>query len=620
MASVSSLDHDVRNLRLSRYTPQAANQTRQWIQDTLGSPLPPGDLLDALKDGVALCRLANLVLPAPGLKFKSSPMPFVQMENISHFLRACEMPPLNMPAHDRFLTVDLYENKDPAQVIQCLAAFSRQAHAARPDVVRNTIGPKNPGSHTISTSSLHGSGNGVFSARSVSPTKSFVRPMSPALTGGSQHSASSATARSSPGPVSSWSKRTDEGATVPAWNIAQYGYMGGASQGNQGISFGARRQITSQAPAVPVLAEKERRRKEKVAEEESRRQEEEEMERRRRAEQEAEEQREREEEERRWEEETARLREEERRRLEQQKQQWAEEERRWKEQEEARRKEEGHLSMSARNVGIRPGGGILRGQTLSEYQREQATAGGTASPEQQRVADLERQLEEAREREKQYLAEREQKERSRPGTARPEPSTAAPPLPSPPQPDRNPDLHPLAGAESPFTRPVAAAAAGAGPPPSSPRPPPRPVVETSPGPENHEPTGATPDTRPAAATHVAAPAVRHSPFVPRHRPLPTPGKAASTPAPRTPATTRAAPSSLLEREMERERERQREWEAQQTGTPAASSAGGAGHRREYVGGGAGDYVGSGSGGFEATGPRRQLLGPRRMGTPREDVG
>ena len=56
MASVSSLDQDMRNLRMSRYTASAANETRAWIEETLGERLSPGDLLDALKDGVALCK------------------------------------------------------------------------------------------------------------------------------------------------------------------------------------------------------------------------------------------------------------------------------------------------------------------------------------------------------------------------------------------------------------------------------------------------------------------------------------------------------------------------------------------------------------------------------------
>ena len=56
MASVSSLDKDLRTMRLSRYTPQAASEVREWVEEILGGRLPSGDLLEALKDGVALCR------------------------------------------------------------------------------------------------------------------------------------------------------------------------------------------------------------------------------------------------------------------------------------------------------------------------------------------------------------------------------------------------------------------------------------------------------------------------------------------------------------------------------------------------------------------------------------
>ena len=59
MASVSSLDKDMRNIRLSKYTPQAANEVRKWIEDTLGERLAAGDLLEALKDGTALCKYAG---------------------------------------------------------------------------------------------------------------------------------------------------------------------------------------------------------------------------------------------------------------------------------------------------------------------------------------------------------------------------------------------------------------------------------------------------------------------------------------------------------------------------------------------------------------------------------
>ena len=56
MATVSSLDKDLRRVRLDKYTPAAANEVRAWIEDVLGEKLPSPDLLEGLKDGVALCR------------------------------------------------------------------------------------------------------------------------------------------------------------------------------------------------------------------------------------------------------------------------------------------------------------------------------------------------------------------------------------------------------------------------------------------------------------------------------------------------------------------------------------------------------------------------------------
>lgn len=56
MASVTSLDKDLRNMRLSRYTPQAAAEVRDWIEEMLQEKLPSPDLLEGLKSGIALCR------------------------------------------------------------------------------------------------------------------------------------------------------------------------------------------------------------------------------------------------------------------------------------------------------------------------------------------------------------------------------------------------------------------------------------------------------------------------------------------------------------------------------------------------------------------------------------
>ena len=155
-------------------------------------------------------------------------MPFVQMENISHFLRAIQLPPLSLQPHDVFLTVDLYESKDPAQVLQCMGAFSRVANAANPSVFKRTIGPKNRSSmmspqgtgnsrSSTPTSSNMARGRGLSNAsQSTTQTSSFpirATAMSPSLTGGSNSSKATVSTNGGSvagGPVSSWSRKNDE--------------------------------------------------------------------------------------------------------------------------------------------------------------------------------------------------------------------------------------------------------------------------------------------------------------------------------------------------------------------------------------------------------------------------
>lgn len=350
-------------------------------------------------------------------------MPFVQMENISHFLRACQSPPLNLHEHDIFLTVDLYEQKDPAQVLQCLGAFSRAANSTNPRRFPDAIGPKSSRAGNMSphatpstpsqgnrgrgtsvnsnTSSAYGGGashrsllpsrTGESASGRWSPTKSPAKSPPPRDTG-------------SPGPVSTWSKKSQENTTSPAWNVAQYGYMGGASQGNLGIQFGGRRQIINSGPQVPSLAEKEKQRKEQEAEEERQRQEAEDNERQRVA---AEEEQAKREEEQRWEEETTRLR----RKADEERRRWEDEERQWKLTEEKRRKEEAEadarLEEERKRARSRSRSPVkLRGQFLSQYQSERAMP-GDATDDSSRIRELEKELERARQREAEYERERQ---------------------------------------------------------------------------------------------------------------------------------------------------------------------------------------------------------------------
>lgn len=427
MASVTSLDKDLRKMRLDKYTPQAANEVREWIEGVLGERLAGGDLLEALKDGVALCKLINLAVGPPGVKYKASRMPFVQMENISHFLRACQAPPLNLQPHDVFLTVDLYEQKDPAQVLQCISAFSRVANKAAPSKFPSVIGLKARGgmvSPQVTGQGLVGGGSYGGRTRGTSFASngsSSAINRSEASTPGAKGDASGRWSPSKPvrptmspvaGNTSSWSRKQDEGVTSPAWNIAQYGYMGGASQGNMGVSFGARRQITSAGPHVPSMAEKEKRRKEQEAEEERMRLALEEQERR---EQEAEEERAKREEQDRWEEEERKLK----AKAAEEKRKWEEDERKWKQEEERRQKEEREalaLFEKEKMEARRKSDARLQGQFLSQYQAEQKLGRRERSKSpgpSGRVKELERELELARERERQYERERQERIKAR---------------------------------------------------------------------------------------------------------------------------------------------------------------------------------------------------------------
>jgi transgelin len=56
MASVSSLDKDLRKVRLDKFTPAAEKEAISWIEGILRDRLSSPDLLESLKDGVVLCK------------------------------------------------------------------------------------------------------------------------------------------------------------------------------------------------------------------------------------------------------------------------------------------------------------------------------------------------------------------------------------------------------------------------------------------------------------------------------------------------------------------------------------------------------------------------------------
>lgn len=475
------------------------------------------------------------------------------MENIESFLKACQMAPLNLQSHDVFLTVDLYEAKDPAQVLQCLLAFSRKANSILPAKFPRAVGGKKGADVSPQVS---GSGQGYMAPRSyrgrgvsnVSESSSTTfNPVSRTTNSGrsSPAKASSGTPVSPTSPkggVSTWSRKADQGTTVPAWNIHQYGYMGGASQGNQGIAFGARRQITSASPQVPSLADKERRKREAEAEEERLRLQKEEDEQKRQAELEAEEARAKAEEERQWQEETAKLREKERREVEEEKRRWEEEQRRWEEEDERRQREdrEAEEKLERERHHKRTTSDLrLNGQFLSQYQagqtRSRNTSGGeevVESAESQRIKQLERELELAKERERQYEQERlggssenvsasgsREEDRSR-SRSRPRPTPRKPSYDEDSQEQEREFLRSSWQAHS-TEQPTSEAA----PPSQSPRPLPQPVSQSTPPAQPSRPlpqpvSESTPPAQPSRP--LPQPTSETTPPAQPSRPLPQP--------------------------------------------------------------------------------------------------
>jgi len=91
-----------------------------------------GDSLhEALKDGVILCKLMNVLRPGSVKKINTSKMAFKQMENIGWFLDGCQT--LGVAKVDTFQTVDLYENQNMPQVVNGILAVGRKD---------GTLGPK----------------------------------------------------------------------------------------------------------------------------------------------------------------------------------------------------------------------------------------------------------------------------------------------------------------------------------------------------------------------------------------------------------------------------------------------------------------------------------------------
>jgi len=102
-------------------TPEREEEAKAWIQEVLKIKIN-GSLIDALKDGVILCKLANAVREGTCKKFKESKIAFVCRQNIEIYLIGCEQ--LGLKSTDRFESRDLYDGQRPKAVIDNIFALS----------------------------------------------------------------------------------------------------------------------------------------------------------------------------------------------------------------------------------------------------------------------------------------------------------------------------------------------------------------------------------------------------------------------------------------------------------------------------------------------------------------
>ena len=93
-------------------------EAQAWIEACTGTPFDK-EFAEYLKDGTALCELANAVEPGAIPKINRSALAFKQMENVSLFTRWARSS-LGLKEADLFDTVDLYQAHDIARVVSAI--------------------------------------------------------------------------------------------------------------------------------------------------------------------------------------------------------------------------------------------------------------------------------------------------------------------------------------------------------------------------------------------------------------------------------------------------------------------------------------------------------------------
>lgn len=126
--TLGDLDRDLKAKMDGKFDPAREAEVKQWISQVDGKSFGSMSLVQGLKTGVRLCQFINILFPGTVKEINTGSMPFFHRDNISKYLDGCKRLGVNL--FDLFDTQDLYDEKNPANVVNhfyALSAFARNS-------------------------------------------------------------------------------------------------------------------------------------------------------------------------------------------------------------------------------------------------------------------------------------------------------------------------------------------------------------------------------------------------------------------------------------------------------------------------------------------------------------
>lgn len=146
-------------------------QVVHWIEAVSGERKGDQTMAEWLKNGQVLCRLANSIRPGIVKSVHTSPLPFMQMENITFFMDAARE--LGVPEAAMFGTPDLYEEKNMPSVVNCIYTLGGAVQVSCPGLRKPKLGVA---MHAESKDKKRGSGICTDAFSGFSTSMEVARP------------------------------------------------------------------------------------------------------------------------------------------------------------------------------------------------------------------------------------------------------------------------------------------------------------------------------------------------------------------------------------------------------------------------------------------------------------